>query len=287
MRAPPLDMATKPRRANLKPPGKCVFCERGGLTKEHMWAGWLRNYIDRTMEEHRIGSTLIFPANREEFIERHTGDPHSRKIRCVCRECNNGWMSQVQTSVKPFLVPMLIGQGIGLHRNGQTTVAAWASTMVMVAEFLDRGKIAIPQVDRAFLYEKRRPPSHWRIWVGRHRRKLHPLYTHNILPFVSKEEFERIPRGTMGEANTQTSTICLGEHLIIHVMSSRVARSIVRRWSLPPIIDLRMAQIWPVRRSLVMWPPSGAPLDDIEIDLLAQQFLSRVETVARRAGIIC
>jgi hypothetical protein len=138
-------MIPKPRRV-------CIFCGRPGLTKEHMWADWLRNYIPRERQEHRVGSTNISLAQHEDSvqdrIERRSGDPHSRRIRCVCRECNNGWMSQLQEAAKPFLVPMLTGQKVALYESGKTTLASWAAMFVMVAEQVDQTKVAISAVER-------------------------------------------------------------------------------------------------------------------------------------------
>jgi hypothetical protein len=270
-------MIPKPRRV-------CIFCGRPGLTKEHMWADWLRNYIPRERQEHRVGSTNISLAQHEDSvqdrIERRSGDPHSRRIRCVCRECNNGWMSQLQEAAKPFLVPMLTGQKVALYESGKTTLASWAAMFVMVAEQVDQTKVAISAVERQWLREKRRPSSYWRIWIGQHRREAHPLFVHNVLPFASKEEVERPPRGPVAETNTQTSTICLGQHLLIHVMSSQIAWSIIRRWKLPAQIEPVMSQIWPVRAGAVKWPPPAALTDD-DIHLLAQQFFTVATNLAR------
>jgi hypothetical protein len=234
------------------------------------------------MQEHRIRSTVLFPNKQEQSIERRAGDPHSRKIKCVCQECNNVWMSQLQETAKPFLIPMLTGQKTALYGKGQTVVSAWITMLVMVAEHLDRDKIAISAAERQWLYIKRRPPSHWRIWIGKHCREAHPLYTHNVLRIATEEEeIEGLPLDTASESNTQTSTICLGEHLVIHIMSSsvRVGRGLIRRWKLPPLIEPLMSEIWPVRAN-VTWPARTA-LTDVEISLIAQQLFNRAAAATR------
>src|SRR5262249_31198261 len=93
----------------LRPPGRCIFCNSLGLTREHMWADWLRNYIPRVVQEHHVAVNTFFPKNPQNALRRRTGDPHSTRIKCVCRTCNNGWMSQLQKRAKPYLVPMLKG----------------------------------------------------------------------------------------------------------------------------------------------------------------------------------
>jgi hypothetical protein len=273
-------MKAKPKGANLRPPSRCIFCDGLGLTKEHMWANWLRSYIPREMEEHRIGSALVWPTESKETVERRTGDPHSRKIRCVCRACNNGWMSRLQQDAKPYFIPLLTGQSTALHKRAQTLLAGWTAMMVMVAEHIDSEMVGISPADRCWLYENRRPPTHWRIWIGRHRREAHPLFVHNVLPFaVAAKEIER-PEGADRAANTQTSTICLGDHLVIHVISSQIGRSLIRRWKLPIAVAPVMSQIWPVRASIVKWPPP-ASLSDAGIDLLAQQFFNAAAACPR------
>ncbi len=277
---------TKPRRANLRPPGKCIFCDRPGLTREHMWADWLRNYIQRTMQEHVVGDVTIFPTQQEETVKRRTGDPHSRRIKCVCRPCNNEWMSQLQEDTKRFLLPMLAGHETVLRKIGQTTLASWITMMVMVSEYIDLDKIAVSAADRRWFYLNRRPPSHWRIWIGRHGREKYPLFVHNVLSCATEEKFERSSSNSAAELNTQTSTICLGEHLLIHVMSSPTARSIIRRWKLPSGMEGALNQIWPIRNSAVAWPPSLI-ITDAGIDTLAQQFvIAAVNVLKRRMGTI-
>ena len=35
-----------------KPAGKCVFCDKPGLTKGHVWPDWLNNILPRTATRH-------------------------------------------------------------------------------------------------------------------------------------------------------------------------------------------------------------------------------------------
>jgi hypothetical protein len=144
----------------------------------------------------------------------------------------------------------------------------------------------IRAADRRWFYLNRRPPSHWRIWIGRHGREKYPLFVHNVLSCATEEKFERSSSNSAAELNTQTSTICLGEHLLIHVMSSPTARSIIRRWKLPSGMEGALNQIWPIRNSAVAWPPSLI-ITDAGIDTLAQQFvIAAVNVLKRRMGTI-
>src|SRR5262244_643154 len=107
-------------------PRKCIFCEGVPLTGEHMWADWLRAYIPRTMSEHLAGAKFDTPGKPPQIkIRRRTGDPHARKNKCVCGPCNSGWMNDLQKAARPFLVPLLMGQKVSLHRKAQTALATW------------------------------------------------------------------------------------------------------------------------------------------------------------------
>ncbi len=229
--------------------------------------------------------TLVRLDGEDESISVRTGDPHSRRIRCVCRACNTGWMSRLQEAAKPFLVPLLLGHATSLHRRAQKVIATWVAMKVMVDEHVRRAMIAIPYAEREYLRTKLIVPPHWRIWLGRHARRDHPLFTHRVMDFVAtKEEFDR--RGgpsARAEGNTQTSTICLGEHLIIFVMSSETAWSLIRRYRIPAPIGSDLTQIWPIETSRVPWPPSRTLLD-AGIALLADDFFDKVTAIIRERG---
>jgi hypothetical protein len=85
-----------------KPPGKCIFCGRTGLSKEHIWSDWLKTLIARR-DMHAQGSeafefdrtTNEFRVTRPMTTESKQGCMTQRKIRKVCEShCNNGWMSR-------------------------------------------------------------------------------------------------------------------------------------------------------------------------------------------------
>lgn len=264
----------KPRRANLKGPGRCIFCGAFGLTHEHIWADWLKDYIPRDQPYHISRKADVSPYETESVsLERKTGDFHSRRVYCVCKACNSGWMSQLQERVRPYLVPMLKGQKITLYKNGQTALCAWVSMMIAVAEYVNRDKVAIPQSDRTFLRERRKPPSHWHIWIGAHRNQTYPIYSHRILEFAEKGE--EVPRRARANGqNTHATTICVGEYLLIYAMSSIPARNLVRKWKPPTPVRPYLDQIWPINGRAVTWPPAFG-CSDSGLKLLADDFLNR------------
>jgi len=174
---------------------------------------------------------------------------------------------------------MLEGNTITLRRTGQTTVATWIAMMTMVAEHLHDEMVAIPATDRQWLRAKLRPPSHWRIWIGPHAAVTHPLFSHNIVSFAPEKEIERLGLEASLPANTQTTTILLGKHLLTYVMSSAVARSIIRRWVIPMPVRASLVQIWPVASRAITWPPAEAVADP-GMHALAEHFFRASNTLA-------
>jgi hypothetical protein len=256
-----------------KPQNFCIFCGEPGITREHIWADWLKEFIPREMTEHRTQRANVDPFEIDEVIvKRRSGDPHSRRIPCVCGRCNSGWMSGLQEDARPFLVPLLKAQPVRLHRVAQRTLAAWAAMTLMVAEHVDTDLIAVSEEDRRHLLGTKTAPKTWRIWAGAHAVQQFPLYSHNVLEFVGKRPDE-IGHEKSAAPNTQTSTICVGRNLLFHAMSSSVAHHIIRRWPIPEQVSVGLRQIWPIRVGTAFWPPNQR-LKDSGVDLLANHFFN-------------
>ena len=91
----------------------CGFCDNRDITQEHVWADWLRKVIldsraqvgTKTFraEIERMGKTASF---QKDDLEITVGMP--------CGSCNNGWMSDLENAVRPFMTDMV--------RRGETTV---------------------------------------------------------------------------------------------------------------------------------------------------------------------
>ncbi|HEX3536762.1 MAG TPA: hypothetical protein VHU15_08350 [Stellaceae bacterium] len=195
-------------------------------------------------------------------------------------------MSALQENAKPYLVPMLEGRKITLAPKGQRAIAAWATMMIMVAEHMDKDgeMVAVSASDRRWFYENHRPPSsRWRIWIGQHRRENHELFIHNVMPLGTKEEIERHGAEAAAPPNTQTSTICLGQHLVIHAMSFHRVWGFIRSLKLAPEASDIMRQIWPMQ-GLVTWPTATRRLNDAGLAILSMNFFDEMRLVAQSQG---
>jgi hypothetical protein len=94
-------------------------------------------------------------------------DEPDLRTNAVCLECNNGWLSQLETEASSILKPLLLGEPAGLDGPEQRIVATWSYKTVLLFQML-RPKTARVIPERRFreLYERRRPPADVRVWLA-------------------------------------------------------------------------------------------------------------------------
>ena len=257
-----------------KAPKHCIFCGKTGVTKEHVWPAWLMPYLPSGAVNHESLNEIRHRTHVEQEIKKHSGSPHSGRLRIVCGECNNGWMSRLQNETKPILLPMVLGETTTLNRKQLETLGAWVTMFSMVAEFKsdDVRRIAISAEQRGRFMEHRKPPPEFKIWIGSYDRQLlKGVYFHNVLPVGD------VPKTADGYPlpNTQTTSMTAGK-FYAHLISS-TQRGIVRkqRISTAPVL-----QLWPIENSLIDWPPRS--LNDDEVEGISMAFIRGAE---RRAGL--
>ncbi len=152
-----------------KPPGKCIFCGQGNLSKEHVWPQWasalLPTYVNNRVLEQRITvvekATLAKPP---EFTARQ-GHTWTKKIRAVCVSCNNGWMSLLESAAKPILTPLIASQAHRLTVDAMHVLAQWMALKVMVAERNHPEDAVTPLDDCAKFKRTREIPPNFKIWI--------------------------------------------------------------------------------------------------------------------------
>ncbi len=171
------------KEARARPQRLCIFCGRPRLTREHVWADWLKRYIPKTAANYSYLSATLHPAHSEFQRKKISGDLRSRKLRVVCTSCNTGWMSQLQERAKPYLLPLIHGDTTAFYTDAQQLLSAWIAMFVMVAEHFDRYKVVSTNRERRYLRKELRAPPNWRIWIGDYQHGNWPgLLAHFVVP---------------------------------------------------------------------------------------------------------
>lgn len=244
----------------------CIFCGKKADSKEHIFAQWLHPYlpIDKTRVNFKSLSELMLPDGTRSTEKVRSGDPHSVTARVVCESCNNGWMSRLQTSAKPVVLPLVTGADARLFRNDLKNLVAWCAMFVMLAEWAskDRQFAGIAQADRDFLRQSGLPPPRdWRIWVARYvRGDWAGVYQHVTVNVVETDEEARAPGVPL--PNTQSTTFVAGE-LLCHAFSSSFRGAAATNHPPKPFV-----QIWPIKQTPLVWPPQTL-VDDATADAVS------------------
>src|SRR5207244_3883601 len=90
----------------------CIFCDQRATSREHLLPLWLQGLLNPGEMPHEFGdyasgSKQKWRPSRPDF-----------KARIVCKECNTGWMSDLETATQPFLTSMIRGHGRTLYATG-------------------------------------------------------------------------------------------------------------------------------------------------------------------------
>ncbi len=262
----------KPPRAPLIT--KCIFWEPSKshvpLDREHIFGDWLRDYVRSPANKHNLKATTI-GTHATLHVSRNKirpGEPLQSRLKIVCKTCNSGWMSGIQQTAKPFLIPLIQGRRTTLTATEQKAIATWCAMTAMTGEFLslDPTAIAISQKERDWLRDHGSPPDNWKIWIG-HRPSRNSFWNHYIVPLNAKNVLN-LSNDSLALPDTQTTTFIIG-NLFVHIFSSTGDPSIVSRWSWSPHpgLYLRLPQIFPLKDELIVWPPQG--LTDFEVEMVS------------------
>ena len=157
-------MGKIPKPEHQKSRGKCIFCKEWGVSKEHVFPDWLQQLLPKGPNDTHQHGTVIWALDtngipiRVPTIRRRQGQASSKKVRTVCENCNNGWLSALEERTKPLLRRMVCGKPHRLNDLDQRMLATWVAKTAMVAEGVQAGVTAIPQTNRDLLMSSLAPP---------------------------------------------------------------------------------------------------------------------------------
>jgi hypothetical protein len=146
-------------------PRACVFCGEPADSQEHVWPDWAAPMLaDEGPLQH---FHHIVQEGRPSEERRYTKDAYSVTVGVVCKGCNNGWMSELESRAKPYLEPMLHQHGRDLYEGGLRILATWAlKTAMMVDQLSGTKRRSIPGEEYAYLVEHGEPSERVRVWMA-------------------------------------------------------------------------------------------------------------------------
>jgi len=251
---------------------RCIFCDGASgtsLSKEHVFPAWLRRVFPRSPTDTHTHGTVswidlaqggLAPVTNQ---RQRQGQASTRKVRVVCEQCNNGWLSAMEVRTKPLLLGLMQGERIELGPEEYLLLATWAAKTIMTAEFIDGSRIAIPpQARHALMQCLCPPPQGWWIWIAGY---AGTEWITGIYHFVTRLNRSEADLKTPDTLNLQSTTIGLG-HLVIHAISTSIP-DLSFALGNPGASDLKA--IWPLSATSISWPPLRLLADD-DVNLIKQ-----------------
>lgn len=120
---------------------ECLFCGRlwgtARRSDEHVLPRWMRKHeqelLNRPHQSYSVG--LDLDADARELVELPSTLVTSKsslltlKTRDVCADCNNGWMSRLETAARPLILTVAeaarLGEEARISREDARTLALW------------------------------------------------------------------------------------------------------------------------------------------------------------------
>lgn len=154
-----------------KEAGKCIFCGKGNLSKEHFWPEWtsslLPSYPANQHVERLQIITRVTKLKGPPLVRTKPGNAWTKKIRVVCKACNNGWMSVLETAVRPILTPLICTTPHTIDAAPSLVLARWVALKIMVGEHNQRGDAVTSPEERRVFQESLEIPKNFRIWIAK------------------------------------------------------------------------------------------------------------------------
>lgn len=143
----------------------CIFCGStiNKSSKEHTIGNWIATLF-RNVYKDQITAGIISPDGTVHWYRAPLFQQTTRK---VCKPCNNGWMSRLETSVQPLLGPMMLnGAPTKLEIQFQKILATWAVKTAFMLQQIQGPKRIVPDSEYGRLYAVQQPPRGYGVWIA-------------------------------------------------------------------------------------------------------------------------
>lgn len=137
----------------------CLFCGGGPTTKEHVIPQWL----SRSLRERRGARAFHMTTKRATWVS----DVFNLEVRAVCRQCNNLFLSAIESEAKPALEHLVFegGQPIAATSAEQHSLAVWGYKTALLLIAWHGLELLPPQPFRHFR-QTTAPGTQGVVWIA-------------------------------------------------------------------------------------------------------------------------
>lgn len=145
-------------------PKKCIFCGGAPVTNEHVYS---REWIKRIFPGRHDQVLAYLPSGQQPVWHQFTAHGPEVVARCVCRDCNNGWMNDLDLLAQPVLEPLVSSlERRLLSLEDQRVLATWATKIAMVLDYAPKPLGIVKPAAHKRLYDERLPPNEAYVWLA-------------------------------------------------------------------------------------------------------------------------
>jgi hypothetical protein len=223
----------------------CIFCDSPVNSKEDAWPLWLvkqfRNAEKGTVEGQR-GKLAPHFWQAGKYLLR-TGN--------VCKNCNNGWMSDLENRVKPIIERFFLDQEVSLDQHDQLTLAVWICKNAMVYETLrHKSSCFFTSSEHKSFRESLHLPLHTSIWIAK-------IVGFTGL-FCTASDLNGIETKSLNQVKAYVTTMAFGP-IVMQILNAKMSKPIYQNITTDgrlqqDLLDQTIIQIWPITVTKVLWP---------------------------------
>jgi hypothetical protein len=238
----------------------CIFCDSPVNSKEDAWPLWLVRQFgnsEKGIVEGQRGRQVPRIWRAGKFPLR-TGN--------VCKNCNNGWMSDLENRVKPIMERFFLHEKVSLNPSDQLTVAIWICKNAMVYETLrQKTSCFFTAQERKSFRESFHLPLHSFIWIAK--------VVGFAGLFCTASDLNGIVTESLDQVKAYTTTMAFGPFVgqILNVkMSKSIHPNMKIAEGLQPVpSDQTLIQVWPITSNMVSWPNKVGLNGEFGLDFFA------------------
>lgn len=238
----------------------CMFCGDKVSSVEDVWPLWLMK---------------LFPVSDEASIYREIGartpkewkTPKPRlRIKRLCKECNNGWMSRLESVTKPLFESILNQQLIAIEPSDQVILARWAVKTAMVLDTVDSNRTWFyDETEKLRMRETQTIPERTSVWIAK------SVNYPNI--YSAAKDLWTSPNNT--GVHAFVTTMGFGS-LALQVVSIKPPAKIPANKAITYDVsdgpwDQTLVQVWPVNKNPLTWPPKYGLNNELGLEALTER----------------
>jgi hypothetical protein len=232
----------------------CAFCLATPVTIEDAIPSWVsRRLIKRGQRTRNFKIEDVLAADATPTIS--VGQKVKAAAPLVCATCNNGWMSQLESSVIPWFGPMLEGANIALKPSRQQQLATWACKTAFMLALVDSERDGVGQDHRSYLCKYKEPPPGVVVSLASYSGQFSGTQYDIKSASVSSAD------GQTNESPTEILTFSIGK-VLFQVLAPAFGMTVHPAFDLPVPVRNRALQICPPSSFTLVWPPSQSVDDE-------------------------